>query len=267
MVVVVDNGSRPDAIGHLRAHLPQTPLLTQGANTGFGPAANAGFRHLLAMPHLSYLVVAPHDARPHEGCLADMVDLLDRRPAIGLVSADVGDEEVPLMDRYLGAITMPARTAAGWEPSDYPHGTLLMARRECLLDVGLFDERYFAYCEEADLGMRATRAGWGVGLLRGARVTNTSMRSGSAAVDYLQQRNTLLLLREHFGRYNAFIRSSIAIGELVWGLARPSARPPLFSPSARVRALLDFLTRRLGPPPEEYFEELDERGDPVATAL
>ena len=32
---------------------------------------------------------------------------------------------------------------------------LLLARRACLAEVGLFDERYFAYCEEADLALRA----------------------------------------------------------------------------------------------------------------
>ncbi len=263
MVVVVDNGSRSAAIAHLRVHLPEIPLVLQGANTGFGAAANAGFRLLLGERRVRYLVVAPHDARPDEGCLDAMVGLLDERPSIGLASADVGDGEIPLVDRYLGAITIPARTESGWEPADYPHGTLLMARRECLLDIGLFDERYFAYCEEADLGLRATRAGWQVGLVRGARVRNTTMRSGSAAVDYLQQRNTLLLIREHSGRYHAFIRLSIAVIELFLGLAWPSARPPFFSPKARIRALADFLTRHYGPPPPTYFEKLDERGDPV----
>ena len=44
---------------------------------------------------------------------------------------------------------------------------MLFARRGALEDVGLFDERYFAYCEEADLGLRAVAAGWEVGLVRG----------------------------------------------------------------------------------------------------
>ena len=48
----------------------------------------------------------------------------------------------------------------------------MMLRRDCLDEVGLFDERYFSYCEEADLALRARRAGWKVGLVRGARVQN-----------------------------------------------------------------------------------------------
>ena len=56
----------------------------------------------------------------------------------------------------------------GWEPVDYPHGTLLLARRACLEDVGLFDERYFSYCEEADLGLRARAAAAGRSAWSGA---------------------------------------------------------------------------------------------------
>ncbi|MEZ5136208.1 MAG: hypothetical protein R2699_14425 [Acidimicrobiales bacterium] len=47
---------------------------------------------------------------------------------VGLACADVGDGETPVVDPYFGGMTVPAR-AAGWEPADYPHGTLLLARR------------------------------------------------------------------------------------------------------------------------------------------
>ena len=77
----------------------------------------------------------------------------------------------------------------------------MLARRECLAEVGLFDERYFAYCEEAELALRAKRAGWQVGVVRGAEVRNTDVGSRAAVVDYLQLRNTLLMVREHSGRY------------------------------------------------------------------
>ena len=36
----------------------------------------------------------------------------------------------------------------------------MLFRRECLEDVGLFDERYFAYGDEMEIGLRAARHGW-----------------------------------------------------------------------------------------------------------
>ena len=96
----------------------------------------------------------------HPGALAELAAHLDGHPRTGLASADVGLGLAPHVDRYLGAFMVPG-TGVGWQPVDYPHGTLLVARRALLEEVGLFDERYFAYCEEADLGLRARRAGWG----------------------------------------------------------------------------------------------------------
>ena len=105
----------------------------------------------------------------------------------------------------------------GWEPAGHPHGTLMLARRAVLEEVGLFDERYFAYCEEADLALRAKAAGWETGLIRGAIVVNPDLGTRIAVIDYLQLRNTLLLVREHSGRYHATIRFLLAVGQLVDG--------------------------------------------------
>jgi N-acetylglucosaminyl-diphospho-decaprenol L-rhamnosyltransferase len=254
-VVVVDNGSRPDERRSLRGALAgaaDVDLVELGANTGFGPAANVGFQRWLATGAGEWVAVAPHDAEPAEGTLAALVAAAEARPHAGLACADVGDGHLPVLDAYFGGLTVavPAPTQ-GWTPVDYPHGTLLLARRSCLEQVGLFDERYFAYCEEADLGARARAAGWEVGLVGGAMVTNPTMRSGSPAVDYLMHRNTLLLVRERSGAYHAGVRFCIAGAQLARGVAQPSTRPLLFSARGRVRGLADFARRRYGPPPGE----------------
>lgn len=262
-LVIVDNGSRPADRARLDAIAPGVPVVDLGRNTGFGPGANAGLRWGLARPELEYLVVAPHDALPAPDCLEQIIAELDDRPDAGLACADVGDGHIPVVDPYFGGMTIPSAQDAGWETVDYPHGTLLVARRSCLLDVGLFDDAYFAYCEEADLGLRAQAAGWTVGLVHGACVVNPTMRSGSAAVDYLMQRNTIFLVRRWFGRYHATIRFLIAVIDLVRG--RFGWGPPqfLYAPRARLQALLDVLRGRWGPPPKKYFETLDKEGNPT----
>jgi cellulose synthase/poly-beta-1,6-N-acetylglucosamine synthase-like glycosyltransferase len=249
-VVVVDNGSSPDDLHAVRRRLPvEVVILEQGANTGFGPAANAGLRWFLAHPGAEWLAVAPHDARPAPDCLKVLLAELERRPRAGLASADVGDGVTPVVDRYFGAIPEPARVKHGWEPAGYPHGTLMAARRACLEEVGLFDERYFAYCEEADLALRAKAKGWQVGVVRGAEVRNATVGSHVAVVDYLQLRNTLLLTREHFGRYAATVRTVAALVELAVGLVDPTRRGPYWDVPARLLALRDFALGQYGPPP------------------
>ncbi|HEY2814996.1 MAG TPA: glycosyltransferase [Acidimicrobiales bacterium] len=250
-IVVVDNGSRSlPAIDD-----PDVVLIDAGTNLGFGPGANVGFRHFLSQREdgsdfdWDWIALAPHDALPRADCLHRMLAAVGERPRAGLACADVGDGSTPVVDPYFGGILAPAVTTEGWEAAGHPHGTLMLARRACLEDVGLFDERYFAYCEEADLALRAADAGWECGLVRGAMVRNPFVGSASAAIDYLQLRNTLLLVREHSGRYHAFIRYMIAIWHLASGAVVPSRRGPYWNVRGRIAALADYTRGRFGPPP------------------
>jgi GT2 family glycosyltransferase len=229
-------------------------LITLASNTGFGPGSNVGWRHWLEHGTGDWVALAPHDALPEDDTLVRLIAACeDHGRWVGLACADVGDGETPVYDPYFGGMTVPARTTSGWEDADYPHGTLLLARRACLDDIGLFDERYFAYCEEADLGLRAKAAGWEVGLVRGVRVHNPTMRSGSPVTDYLMHRNTLLLVREHSGRYHATVRLQIALWHLLRGTVQPSSRAWLWSAEGRRRGIADYLRGRFGRPPDDLF--------------
>jgi GT2 family glycosyltransferase len=252
-IAVVDNGSAvvPEIDD------PDVVVLDARCNLGFGPGANLGFRHFLAGDAgWDWIALAPHDALPQAGCLVRMLDALAERPRAGLACADVGDDATPIVDPYFGGILAPKAVEEGWEAAGHPHGTLMLARRACLDDVGLFDERYFAYCEEADLALRAADAGWECGLVRGAMVRNPYVGSASAAIDYLQLRNTLLLVREHSGRYHAFIRYAIAVWHLASGAVLPSRRGPYWNVRGRVTALADFARGRFGPPPRQLMGQV-----------
>lgn len=262
-VTVVDNASAPTAAAELRAALAAFPpdeveLVEIDHNAGFGPGANVGLRRFLADPDDGeWCVLAPHDVDPFPGCLGAMLAAAGNEPMAGLMCADVGDGMVPVIDPYFGGMAvLPERPVAPdspelprWETVDYPHGTLMMLRRSCLDEVGVFDERYFSYCEEADLALRARAAGWKVGLIRGARVQNIHIGSGMAIVDYLQTRNTLLLVQEMSGWYHAFVRAWFTIVQTVRGVRRPETRALIFDARARMLGLRDFVLRRFGPPP------------------
>jgi GT2 family glycosyltransferase len=249
-LTIVDNGS---------AFVPPVEaadvhVVLAGRNLGFGPAANIGYRRFLADRDAGeWVVLAPHDALPEPTCLSQMLSALADQPRAGLACADVGDGMTPVVDPYLGGILVPGNADPGWQTVGHPHGTLMLARRACLDEVGVFDERYFAYCEEADLALRASAAGWESGLVRGAMVKNPYVGSASAAIDYLQLRNTLLLIRENFGSYHTSVRLCIALWQLASGALVPSHRGPYWNVEGRVRAIVDFLRGRFGPPPAHLF--------------
>jgi GT2 family glycosyltransferase len=248
--IIADSASEPAAIEAVRglAEASDMTLVESGENRGFGPTANLGLRHWLRQGTGPWVALAPHDALPDPSTLERLLGAAGHRPRAGLVSADVGDGASPVIDRYFGGILRPAATTEGWEPVDHPHGTLLLLSRSLLVEVGLFDERYSSYCEEADLALRARASGYEIGLVRGAAVRNPHLGGRVAAVDYLQVRNTLLLLREHFGRYPAAIRLLMVLGQTLAGLVSADRRPPVFDAGARLRAVRDHLAGRYGPP-------------------
>jgi GT2 family glycosyltransferase len=257
---VVDNASRPeqmatllDGLAERRADGVDVEVVAQEANTGFGPGANAGLRRFLERPDDGdWVVLAPHDVDPFPGTLSEMLSAAADRPMAGLMCADVGDGMTPVIDPYFGGMTVPVEDGdgVGWESVDYPHGTLMMLRRDCLEEIGLFDERYFSYCEEADLALRARRAGWEVGLVRGARVQNMHLGSSVWLVDYLQTRNTLLLVQEMSGPYHAFVRLCFTLSQILKGTIWADRRPLVYDARARLLGVRDFLLRRFGPPPQ-----------------
>lgn len=244
-IILVDSGSdeaqHAEAVGLLP---PGTTVVRMGCNGGFGPSANVGWRHFLASGDGEWVGLCPHDAIPAPDAVERMLGEVHRRPRAGLACADFGDGVTPVLDPYFGAISAPATVTEGWEPADYPHGTLMFARRGLLEEVGLFDERYFAYCEEADLGVRARTAGWEVGLVRGAMVANPDLSSAAPVVDYLMVRNTLMLVRQYSGRYKASIRLAMAAGQIL----SQRGQNPYHHAGARVTAIRDFLIGRSGPP-------------------
>lgn len=246
-VVVVDNASEPRhraAIASLDCH-----IIDAGSNTGFGPGLNIGVRHWMRRTKDRWVVMAPHDALLEEGGIRRLVEIAEAQPNAGVICADVGDQATPRVDHVLGALPGPAHVLAGWEDADYPHGTLIMMRRECIEDIGIFDERFFAYNDEADLGLRAKAARWGVGLARGVTVENPSTSTAPSVIDHLRLRNTILLIAKHFGLQKAVMRSLIALGNVAHASVRPSIRPPWYDGRARLRGVVDAARGRYGPPP------------------
>ena len=247
-VIVVDNGSDASTVDALAALVGDAELIITGENLGFGPGANVVLRRFLQRGTGQWVALAPHDAMPDPDTIEKMLSAVADKPRVGLMSADVGDNARPIIQPYLGSIDAEPTVPQGFDRCDYPHGTLMMCRRALLAEVGLFDERYFAYCEEAELGIRAANAGWSCGVIRGAEVRNPGMSSSVERVAYLQLRNTLLMLREHFGAKNSLFRIAVALVQIPVGLVYAPARGLHWSVRGRLFAIWDHLRGRYGPP-------------------
>jgi len=207
-VIVVDNGSTDGSVDALRAEYPQITLLPLPENVGFAEGNNHGLRHALRQG-AGYVLLLNNDAR----IAPDAVDVLvqaaqvDRQIGIlgPIIYRDDDSQHIESaggrFNLHTGRLrhfeTLPVNQLCPYEV-DMVSGCAMMVRREVMEQVGLLNQCYFAYFEDAEWCVRAHRAGYRVMAVPGAQVWHRgSAASGGSRAPlriYYSVRNHLLLV-------------------------------------------------------------------------
>ncbi|CAN5411525.1 hypothetical protein BH20VER3_BH20VER3_10140 [soil metagenome] len=250
-ITVIDNDSAAEAYGQLQAKLdPPVKIVRLDDNKGWGGALNVLLRQWLRSETNSYCLISAHDAMPAPDCLRLLLAAADANPRVGIACPQYPEPFVARLTRWRGVYpeSAPPLAAGTAQEVDVPHGTLMLARRECLDEIGLFDQRYFAYGDEHDLGARAVRRGWKVVLVWGSIVTNPATWTESSWRSYLFARNSLFLVDTYFGRVAATVRAGLILTNTLRLLALHREDGFAFSARARWQAVRDFFGGRTGRP-------------------
>jgi len=216
-IIVIDNSSDIDHLSKLKEGLDSSSvsLIELNENRGWGGGFNTVLRDwLLEEEGSPYCFVCAHDALPEKDCLNMLVNAMQSDIKLGIVCPEYGG--VSFIPRYSPVRCsyfqyVKERPKGTVEYVDIPHGTLMLYRKECLLETGLYDERYFAYGDEYDLGLRARKKGWKIGLVWGAIVHNPDSWTPSFIRQYLISRNSLLLAKVHGSTCEAVLRSFLLL--------------------------------------------------------
>jgi GT2 family glycosyltransferase len=185
-LTVVDNG--PRAATARLALPPNVRLLQSGGNLGFAGGANVALRDWLE-GSCRWCLIGAHDLQTSPSDLRLMVEAGDRAPSFGILGP--GTTTDYYAGHYLG-------WTAGIQERTVMNGTCLLLRRECILDVGLFDPQFGSYGEDDELCFRARSRGWKVG-----RVPGTGAHGLGSAADNrtaLRMRNLVMLAIKTSGR-------------------------------------------------------------------
>jgi len=169
-IVVVDNGSTDGSIELLKSErYSDVYRIENMSNEGFCRANNQG----IAAARGAYIALLNNDAEADPRWLAELVAALESRPEAGMAASKIlAYEDRGLIDkaghliypdgqnrgrgsgeRDRGQYDQPGETA-------WPDGCAAAYRREMLDQIGGFDEDFFAYADDAELGLRARIAGW-----------------------------------------------------------------------------------------------------------
>ena len=169
-VVFVDNGSTDGSRELARTLLPGLRVVEVGFNSGFARGSNLGIREARGR----HVVLLNNDTKAEPAFLEELVRAAAPGPPIGMVAPKILSFFEPgVIDSVGGLVLTPdgigqgrGRGEAdrgqydGLERVLCPSGCAGLYRREMLDDVGLLAEEFFAYCEDSEIGLRGTWAGW-----------------------------------------------------------------------------------------------------------
>ena len=167
--VLVDNGSTDGSVELVSRSFPEVRIVRIPENRGFSAAANAGIRSSDA----ELVTLLNNDTEQDAGWLESLVQIADTHPGAGFFASKLVDfQNRRTLDGAGDALRrsgLPYRVGHGerdrgqYDEARYVFGACAAAalyRREMLEEIGLFDEDFFAYCEDGDLSFRAQLAGY-----------------------------------------------------------------------------------------------------------
>lgn len=161
-VILADNASSDGAPQAAAAADPSLTLMASGANLGFA----AGNNRAAARARGRWLVLLNPDAYPEPGFIEALLAAAADHPRIRCFTArqrmaedperldGLGDAMTVIGFPFRGDYGNPDPGAIGPAEVFSPCGAAMMIERGLFLEMGGFDERFFCYCEDVDLGYR-----------------------------------------------------------------------------------------------------------------
>lgn len=197
-VVIADNGSGDGAPEAAEREHANVTLIRSGGNVGYGGGINRAVAEL--DDDVEFVMIANPDVEWSPGSIDELVAAAARWPRAGALGPLIREPDgsvypsarrVPDLvsgtgHALLGGIWKSNPWTAAYraddvEPSERPVGWLsgscLLVRRTAFDEISGFDERYFMYMEDVDLGDRLGRAGWLNVYVPGAEVVHTKGHS------------------------------------------------------------------------------------------
>jgi len=279
-VIVVDNASGDGSVDRITKEFPDVRMLALEENRGFAAGCNAGAQVATG----EVIAFLNNDARPDREWVSAAAAVLDRDGSVACVASKILDwdgELVDFVDAGLGFYGHGFKVHAG-EPDSpaydreadvlFASGAAMVVRASTFREVGGFDERYFLFFEDVDLGWRYWLLGYRVRYVPASLTYHRHHRSVSALSaaheEYLLERNALFTIFKNYDDENldralgaalmlAVRRGAVRGGDDT-GVLDPQRRHPVTEPDEDDRVAVDPRTLAPAYAVDAFVERLPE---------
>lgn len=270
-IFVVDNASRDGSNAMVANDFPEVKLLSNITNVGFGRANN----QVLPFYQGRYMLLLNTDAFVEQDTLQMTVDFMDNHPQTGILGVKLLGRDGVLQPscRYFPTPYNLFLSKTGlnklfskvqlvddmaWSHDtvrdcDWVPGCYYLIRREVIDQVGLFDPRYFLYCEEVDHCFATKNKGWQVTYFPDTSVvhiggesakTDNKISSVSKQVSALQIESELLYFRKNLGLIAVLVHIVLfTLAETIVFLKRIVKSPTYINSDAYLKTIKLLLSR------------------------
>ena len=181
--IVVDNGSQDQTIALVKHNFSDWRIIQNSSNIGYGAACNLGIKDSQA----PFILISNPDVVVQESTVTELLGYIQGNPSCGIAACQLINsdgttqrsyrrsplphhilgralERLPLFKGHIhsSSYLMNDKPADASHQVDWLLGSCMLLRRSALDAIGLFDERFFLYCEDVDLCWRMNCRGWQV---------------------------------------------------------------------------------------------------------
>ena len=217
-MILVDNNSTDDSVAQAEQCFGDKLVVVRNPNNeGFARGNNIGFQAAKG----EWVFVLNSDAVCDPDVIEELMRFVADKPDVGQLACRVVRAAEPNFFDSTGLLLYPDGVcrSRGWQEKNLgqydraeevlaPHGCACALRKAMLDHVGGFDEDFFCYLEDLDLGVRAQLAGWKCSYVPATRVCHRkSATAGNYSVfkAYHVERNRIYCLWKWMPRFLVFV--------------------------------------------------------------
>lgn len=198
-VIVVDNASQDNSFNEVRTIYPKFHFIKNTRNIGFSAGNNVAIKLALERG-ADFIFLLNNDALLGKNTLENLTKKMETNPKWGIVTPLIyfgKSNRIWFSGGKINWIKMRVEHKDNNFNTDYITGCAMLIRKEVFKKIGLFDERYFLYYEDADFSYRAKKSGFGLGIDRNSEVYHFEKSSQNITKIYYLVLSAIIFFRKN----------------------------------------------------------------------